>query len=293
MEARPVAELHAISCSSEGSLKALIQSGLETLGFYRRIKNSALYDWYWTAAGGEHSRKKQQEKLFYEELLPPRDKERLIFDIGANEGAKTRVFLEMSTRVIAVDPDPHNQKILRDSFRAYRLRPLPVVIVPKAVSESSGSAIFWMSEPGGAKNSLNSKWVEELSRDGERFGHRLDFGQRMQFETTTLDELIHEFGVPDFIKIDVEGHEPAVLNGLRQPVPALSFEVNLPSFLEEGLRCVDRLEALAAGGRFNWSTDVTSGFSLEQWLDADSFREQLRACTLPSIEVFWRSRVIY
>lgn len=274
------------------SLKEVVQSGLDTLGLYRRVKNSALYDWYWTAAGGEHARKKEQEKRFYEDLLPPPRKRRLIFDIGANEGAKTRVFLEMSARVVAVDPDPHNQKLLRDSFEAYRLRPLPVAIVPKAVSEYSGSAIFWMSEPGGAKNTLSSKWVEELSRDDERFGCRLEFRQKLVVETTTLDDLIQEFGVPDFIKIDVEGHEPAVLNGLRQPVPALSFEVNLPSFLEEGLQCVDRLEELAAGGRFNCCTDVASGFLLEQWLDANSFREQLRGCRLPSIEVFWRSRMI-
>jgi FkbM family methyltransferase len=41
---------------------------------------------------------------------------------------------------------------------------------------------------------------------------------------TTLDELIGKHGVPVFIKIDVEGFEEAVLQGLSQPVRALSFE---------------------------------------------------------------------
>ena len=33
---------------------------------------------------------------------------RLIFDIGAYDGHKTAAFLELSDKVVAVEPDPHN-----------------------------------------------------------------------------------------------------------------------------------------------------------------------------------------
>ena len=36
---------------------------------------------------------------------------------------------------------------------------------------------------------------------------------------TTLDELIAAYGIPAFVKIDVEGMEHEVLAGLSQPVP--------------------------------------------------------------------------
>ena len=46
----------------------------------------------------------------------------------------------------------------------------------------------------------------------------------MDVAVTTLDALIARFGVPAFIKIDVEGAEPDVLAGLSHAVPVLSFE---------------------------------------------------------------------
>jgi hypothetical protein len=51
--------------------------------------------------------------------------------------------------------------------------------------------------------------------------------------------------VPNFSKIDVEGHELAVLEGLSNPLPALSFEfttIQRPL----ALACLNRLGTLGA-----------------------------------------------
>jgi FkbM family methyltransferase len=40
----------------------------------------------------------------------------------------------------------------------------------------------------------------------------------------TLDEMVSSYGVPDFIKIDVEGGELDVLKGLTQKTPHICFE---------------------------------------------------------------------
>lgn len=272
-------------------MKSTVQNALRHLGVYERVKHSRAYGLYWSLAPGDHVAARRRERAFYAAVLPDAGKGGLIFDIGANEGAKTAVFLELGATVVAVDPDPVNVDVLRRSFTRLRLRPRPVRIVNKAVAETIGRASFWISAPGSAKNTLSSKWVDVLARDATRFGTALSFDRRVEVETTTLQALIEEFGVPTFVKIDVEGLELSVLRGLKQPVPCLSFEVNLPEFLEEGVQCIECLASLAPAGRFLITIDCTRGKHDEQWLGAAAAIEALRGSTVPSVEIFWRSHV--
>lgn len=121
-----------------------------------------------------------------------------------------------------------------------------MVIVNQAVSDEVAVKTFWIDEPTSAKNTLSEKWVEALRSDDKRFGHTLEFPQRRQILTTTIEHLAIAYGDPFFIKIDVEAHELSVLRGMKRSVPYLSFEVNLPEFRAEGLQCVELLGRLAA-----------------------------------------------
>ena len=97
------------------------------------------------------------------------------------------------------------------------------------------------------------------------------------------------YGSPFFVKIDVEGHEPSVLRGLRRVVPYLSFEVNLPEFLPEGLECVELLGSVSAHGQFNYAVDCQRGLALEQWVDNQQFLQVLNGCNESSIELIWKT----
>jgi Methyltransferase FkbM domain len=162
--------------------------------------------------------------------------------------------------------------------------------VGKAASEENSVATLRVHAPGSGLNSLSEKWVRMLAEDDKRFGSRQEFSGRQQVETVTLDSLISAYGVPHYIKVDVEGHEPSVLRGLRRPVELLSFEVNLPEFLAEGIECVGILGRQSAQGRFNYSPDCQGGLALPRWLAATDFTEALRAVREESVEVFWRSQ---
>ena len=270
-------------------LKQYTQSLLKRAGIYQRLKASRVYDLYWTVADRSIIARRNREIHFYRSLLNGFHRGCLVFDVGANHGTKTDIFLKLGARVVAVEPDQTNQQILREKFLTYRLSRQAVVIVGKALSEKDSVETMWIDEPGSAKNTLSRKWVETLKHDDERFGQHHDFSHRTTVETTTLDQLISTHGLPFFIKIDVEGHEPSVLRGLHSAVPYLSFEVNLPEFAPDGQECVAMLDRLAAGGTFNYAAgDYERGLALQDWLAAPEFSQALARCAEKSIEVFWK-----
>jgi FkbM family methyltransferase len=272
-------------------LKRQAQTILRRAGLYHRLKTSTIHDLYRRVADKSWIQVRDRHLDFYHRLLPELREGDLIFDVGANEGSKTDLFLRMGARIVAIEPDETNQRILEERFVKYRLTRKPVVIVGKAVSDEKATESMWIDGPGSAVNTLSQKWAATLSGNKARhtydhFG--LDFAQHRTVETTTLEELIAVHGHPLFIKIDVEGYELNVIRGLRHPVPYLSFEVNLPEFRPEGLQCVALLEALAVNGKFNYSVDCERGLALERWLDSKEFLEVLEQCTDNTIEIFWK-----
>lgn len=271
------------------TLKPSIQTLLRRVGLHQRLRTSRIYDLYWRMADIRIIDDRSREVEFYRMLLEGFRKGDLIFDVGAHEGYKTDIFLRLGARVVAVEPDEVNQDVLEQKFLRYRLTRKPVVIVGKAVSDRNTVEKMWIDTPGSAMNSLSQKWVETLRGDERRFRRRLDFAQQREVETITLEHLFLKHGHPFFVKIDVEGHESSVLRGMQRPVPYLSFEVNLPEFIPEGLECVELLRSVAVDGKFNYTVDCRRGLVLEEWLEAGKFSQVLNACSETSIEVFWKS----
>ena len=272
-------------------LKRQTQTMLRRAGLYHRLRTSSIHDIYRGVADKTWILARDRHIDFYRRVLPELRHGDLIFDVGANEGLKTDLFLRMGARVVAIEPDETNQLILQERFVKLRLARRPVVIVGKAVSDKNTIESMWIDGPGSAVNTLSQKWATTLRGNKERhtYGHcGLDFVQRRTVETTTLEDLITVHGHPFFIKIDVEGYELNVIRGLRQAVPYLSFEVNLPEFRPEGLQCVALLGDLAVDGKFNYAVDCERGLALERWLDSSEFLHVLEQCAESTIEIFWK-----
>jgi FkbM family methyltransferase len=197
----------------------------------------------------------------------------LVFDIGAHAGNRSRAFSALGCRVVAIEPQPDFARVLRTLFGQSR----DVTILEAAVSNVAGRATLALSERTPTVTTLAHDWRQARAKEAGFKGVR--WNRQIEVETTTLDRLIVRYGAPKFVKIDCEGSEAAILAGLTQPVPAMSFEF-LPWTPEEADACVTRLKKLGPY-EFNWSKGETSELASDRWLTG---RELLAALQTPEAQ---------
>lgn len=209
--------------------------------------------------------KLRRARAFYRQFIAPGD---LCFDIGAHLGDRTMHFLKLGARVVAVEPQPLLLAALRRRFG----RNPRVTLVAAALGAATGRAELAIDPMNPTVATLSPEFVAQAGRS--RGFRRTRWRERIEVEVTTLDVLIAAHGVPTFCKIDVEGYEHAVLEGLTRPLPALSLEY-LPAALDPALMAIARLNRLGAY-RFNRSQGESMRFVAPHWLGAAEMTAELK-----------------
>lgn len=127
----------------------------------------------------------------------------VMIDVGAHTGSSLVPYAQAGWTVFAFEPDPANRIKLDTVMRANPSQFKHVTVSDKAVSDrvEDGVAFFASDESTG---------ISSLS------AFRDTHQEVAQISTTTLDTVREDHGIDhiDFLKIDVEGHEMAVLKGL-------------------------------------------------------------------------------
>jgi FkbM family methyltransferase len=202
---------------------------------------------------------------FYKSFLGPGD---LAFDIGANVGERVVALLDAGCRVVAVEPQEQCCNLIRAAGAGSRL----LTVVPKACGAKAGTAELRSGSETDVLATMSQEYISTVSESG-RFGAH-DWGVRRQVPVCTAEDLVAEFGSPRFIKIDVEGFEVPVLEGLRTAPEILSFEYT-PEMTSSMLSCLDHCERLGLT-EFNISYGESMRFSRANWVPADRMREIVR-----------------
>ena len=147
-------------------------------------------------------------------IIQPRD---ICWDIGANIGFYTCFLaaqVEETGAVVAFEPAARTYGYLHENVSLNGFR--NVTVVNKGIGDKAEQRHLHYSEAGLAEGTASLKYTDRRAAS-ERV--RLD----------TIDNLIRELPIPDFIKIDVEGYQLEVLRGgercLRTHAPLLMAEL--------------------------------------------------------------------
>lgn len=121
----------------------------------------------------------------------------LVFDLGANCGLIAHRLSLMVGRgqVVCAEPDPANFSLLQRNVSRHGLR--NVTTLQRAVGASSGKVEF------ASENAIYSQMSKFLTRETS--------GDILTVDCCSFEQLCNEFGVPAFVKVDIEGAEIEML----------------------------------------------------------------------------------
>lgn len=186
----------------------------------------------------------------------------LVFDVGANLGSRTKVFLNLGASVISYEPQPE----LADYLYSYLKTCNKSKIIKKGLSNKLGNVEMHISNAH-VLSSMSTRWIEATRQSGRFRNYK--WNESMIVEVTTLDEEIEKQGLPSFIKIDVEGYELEVLEGLTKTVKSISFEFTAEE-IDITIKCIKRLSMINEYN-FNFCLGEDFNYELDKWLKGKFF----------------------
>lgn len=220
--------------------------------YIKRIMRYVLYELKTIIRPIILKREIQKKKLFYSSLIKNND---LVFDIGANYGNRVEPFLRLGANVIAIEPQKKCCDYLSSKYGD------KIKILQVGLGEEEGVKEFYISNAS-TISSFSQEWIKKVSES--RFKN-YNWSNSISVPIITLDSVIEKYGVPKFIKIDVEGFELQVLKGLSKCIPLISFEYTVPECLPVINECINQIRKFNPNVEFNYSIGESMNMNSRNW----------------------------
>lgn len=166
-------------------------------------------------------------KIMLEEALKPG---MTVLDIGANIGyyaLMEATLVSPNGKVIAVEPSPNNVELLKKNVQLNH-RDNTILVRPGAVSNTTESRPFYLASASNLNTFHNSGSTQAYLT-----------GETVDVTMHTVNQLQQEHGKIDLIRMDVEGHEVEIFNGMLPGIqsgelsPMIIFETHNSQYNEE------------------------------------------------------------
>jgi FkbM family methyltransferase len=151
---------------------------------------------------------------------------KLVFDIGANNGDDSEVYLKRGCKVVAVEANPDLCTMLRQRF-APEVASGNFVLVDRAISRRPKVTLY--------VNSADHGWGTIHPSYAESGRKLRGTVVPVEVETTTVIDLIRAYGVPDRMKVDIEGADILCLLDLYDGDLPAHLSIERPRSLSDQL----------------------------------------------------------
>jgi len=160
-------------------------------------------------------------------------KDGICLDVGANIGNHALFYGRIFKRVIAFEPNPIAYKLLEANILKNRTPNVSVCTV--ALGARKEKKVLSVCDENLGMSSLSHGGGDNLE-ENESSNPILNFEIKIEVGDDLVNELIGGQATISFVKLDVEGFEAEVLEGLRQTIirhrPVIAIELNFLSFNE-------------------------------------------------------------
>jgi FkbM family methyltransferase len=147
--------------------------------------------------------------------VPESREMKTVFDIGMYDGSDTAYYLEIGCRVVAVEANPNLVQNAQQQFQL-QIASGQLTCVHAAISPNGSEVELFLAGTDLGSSSLFS----------ERVAHKRPLGG-IRVPGLTVQQLFARYGVPDYLKVDIEGADRLCVLALtpEQRPRYLSFEI--------------------------------------------------------------------
>jgi FkbM family methyltransferase len=147
----------------------------------------------------------------------------LVYDIGLHKGEDTDFYLKKGYEVVAFEANPTLVDFCRDRF-AEQIRSGQLQIVSGAIAPptDTGKVTFYVNERLSVWGTISVDFMQRNDKKGMK-------SKEVEVNRVDIVDSIRTFGMPLYMKIDIEGADSLVLEAMRnfEDRPQfLSFELN-------------------------------------------------------------------
>ncbi len=136
--------------------------------------------------------------------------ETLFYDVGAAVGTMGLHIAHFARKVVLIEPDPAHAKLLRENISINNFS--NTVMFEVGVGNFEGNATL---HTDGKTNGICPSCKGGLGHKGS-----------ISIDICTLDSLFEKTGVPDILKMDIEGYELEALLGMNKSPKYLFIEIH-------------------------------------------------------------------